>query len=98
VQSHKLEDVTYFVFKKLTILGGDVVLIRNELRGRADSAGLPTYTVADAGRTQVLPYSRSLFHLQGFEISDKIFINHKFNSSNCLNFLSRWQLDRRRFL
>ena len=29
------------------------VLIREELRGRAQGAGLPTYTVTDAGRTQV---------------------------------------------
>ncbi|XP_073390863.1 uncharacterized protein [Physcomitrium patens] len=32
----------------------------NELRGKADGAGLPTYTVADAGRTQVAAGSKTV--------------------------------------
>ncbi|KAG0572675.1 hypothetical protein KC19_VG116100 [Ceratodon purpureus] len=32
----------------------------NELRGRADGTGLPTYTVADAGRTQVAVGSKTV--------------------------------------
>ncbi|KAG0593665.1 hypothetical protein M758_UG008600 [Ceratodon purpureus] len=32
----------------------------NELRGKADGGGLPTYTVADAGRTQVAAGSKTV--------------------------------------
>jgi len=32
----------------------------NELRGRADGAGLPTHTIADAGRTQVAAGSKTV--------------------------------------
>lgn len=38
----------------------DAILNRNELRGKADGAGLPTYTVADAGRTQVAAGSKTV--------------------------------------
>jgi PTH2 family peptidyl-tRNA hydrolase len=33
---------------------------RNELRSKAERAGLPTFTVADAGRTQVAAGSKTV--------------------------------------
>lgn len=47
----------------------DAILNRNELRGKADGAGLPTYTVADAGRTQVLSYFLKMLHFLTLEFS-----------------------------